>query len=68
MSVGERQSVTPSPGEVGFVKPFCKVVMEISIIDDRCSNRVLAKRLSFGQSMMPLLGREMALTDAHQRA
>ncbi len=67
MPVRDAAIVTPSQGEVGFVKPFCKVVMEISIIDDRSSDRVLAKRLGFRQPMMPLLGRKMALTDAHQR-
>ena len=47
MSVRDAAIVTRSQGEVGFVKPFCKVLMEISIIDDRSSDRVLAKRLGF---------------------
>ena len=60
--VVKAEVIAPSQGEVGFVQPFCKVIMKVSIIHDRSGDRVLAKCLGFRQPTMPLLGRNMALT------
>ena len=38
-------AVIPPSRKLGFVKPFCKMVMQVRIVDDRRGDRALAERL-----------------------
>ena len=44
-----------------------KVVVEIGVLNNCGRDRIRAKSIGFRQPPVPLIGREVALTNAHQR-
>jgi hypothetical protein len=60
------ESLIPSRSEIGFVKTFRKMIVQIWVLEQSSDDGVGSEHLRFSHTTMPLFCSYVALTEAHQ--